>query len=75
MANANDDPCREWGLCCKRLIVEIEHVDVVREPRLMPVVQLLDGHGTVKYDSEWEKEYGLACGAIRVPCWMIRIVA
>lgn len=65
-----DDPCASCGLCCKTLIIEIDHVDVVREPRLLPVVQLLDGHGSVNYDSDWEKQYLLARGR-KHPCKML----
>ncbi len=27
------DYCKDCGLCCRKLIIEIDHVDVVREPR------------------------------------------
>ena len=55
--------CEGCGaLCCRKLIIEIDHLDIVREPRLLPVVILLDGNGTVEYDSDWEKKYSLACG-------------
>jgi Fe-S-cluster containining protein len=56
------DHCADCGLCCKNLIIEIEHVDVVREPKLLPIVTLLDGNGRFEYDSDWEKEYSLTCG-------------
>lgn len=59
---------KECGLCCQRLIIEIDHIDVVREPRLLPVIELLDGNGKIVYDSEWEKEYMLVCGK---PCAML----
>jgi Fe-S-cluster containining protein len=64
------DPCADCGLCCKSLIIEIDHVDVVREPRLLPVVKLLDGHGAVTYESHWEKQYGLAYGR-KHPCKLL----
>lgn len=57
--------CDGCGLCCK-LIIEIEHTDVVREPKLLPVVQLLMGEPR----SPWDKKYLLACGEIR-PCPML----
>lgn len=62
--------CDKCGACCRKLIVEIDHIDVVREPRLLPVVTLLDGHGSIKFDSEWEKQYHLACAD---PCPMLGV--
>ncbi len=62
--------CFDCGLCCKSLIIEIDHVDVVREAKLLPVVTLLDGHGMIKYDSDWEKQYSLACGR-NMPCKLL----
>ncbi|MCK4784009.1 MAG: YkgJ family cysteine cluster protein [Desulfobacteraceae bacterium] len=59
--------CKKCGRCCRGLIVEIEHLDVVREPRLLEYVELLDGHGKKQYESEWDKEYLLACGDSK-PC-------
>lgn len=59
--------CDQCGACCRNLIIEIDHIDVVREPSLLPVVTLLDGGGRVQYESEWEKQYGLACGS-KHPC-------
>lgn len=57
------DYCKDCGLCCKKMIVEIEHVDVVREPKLLQIDKLLDGNnGRVQYDSDWEKQYSLYCG-------------
>jgi len=64
------DHCKDCGLCCKTMIIEIDHIDVVREPRLLPVVTLLDGGGEIKYDSDWEKQYRLACGANH-PCKLL----
>lgn len=63
-------PCFECGLCCTQLIIEIEHLDVVREPALLEHATLLDGHGTIQYDDEWDKVYGLAAGFCR-PCPML----
>ncbi|ODU02548.1 MAG: hypothetical protein ABS79_00290 [Planctomycetes bacterium SCN 63-9] len=63
--------CDRCGLCCRQLIIEIAHVDVVREPRLLPpATRLLDGNGAISYESDWDKEYGLACGSSH-PCPML----
>jgi Fe-S-cluster containining protein len=62
------DHCKDCGLCCKKLIIEITHVDVVREPSLLPVVTLLDGNGRIQYDDDFDKEYNLTCGK---PCAML----
>jgi Fe-S-cluster containining protein len=59
------DVCLDCGLCCKKLIVEIEHLDVVREPRLLNKATLMDGNGSITFNSDWEKSYLLACGE---PC-------
>lgn len=66
----DSNPCKNCGLCCEHLIIEIDHVDVVREPSLLPVVQLLDGGGRIEYETEFEKVYGLACGSSK-PCPML----
>lgn len=60
------DHCKDCGLCCKTMIIEIDHIDVVREPRLLPIVTLLDSGGRIKYDSDWEKQYSLACGGCQL---------
>jgi len=52
-------PCLKCGSCCRELILEIEHLDIVREPKLLEYATLLDGHGQITYDSDWEKEYML----------------
>lgn len=64
------NPCENCGLCCRKLIIEIQHIDVVREPSLLPIVTLLDGNGAISFESEWEREYMLACGET-VPCQML----
>jgi Fe-S-cluster containining protein len=56
------DHCKDCGLCCKKMIAEIQHIDVVREPKLLQIARLLDGNGKIQYDSDWEKEYSLYCG-------------
>jgi hypothetical protein len=60
--------CDHCGACCKHLIIEIYHVDVVREPKLLPHAELLDGRGTIEFESNWEKEYLLACAK---PCGLL----
>ncbi len=60
------DHCKDCGLCCKTMIIEIDHIDVVRESRLLPVVTLLDGNGRIKYESDWEKQYSLAFGGCQL---------
>lgn len=61
------DKCKKCGYCCRRTIIEIDHIDIVREPRLAEAADLLDGHGKIVYESDWEKQYLLACGKKR-PC-------
>ncbi len=51
--------CKRCGACCRRSIIEIHHLDIVREPRLLEVAELLDGNGRIQYASDWEKEYSL----------------
>ena len=58
--------CDVCGLCCNRLIIEIEHVDVLREPKLQAATQLVQRD----YATEWDKRYLLACGEFR-PCPML----
>lgn len=55
--------CDRCGACCQSLIIEIDHIDVVREPKLLSVARLMDGNGKIQYESEWEKQYSLACGS------------
>ena len=59
--------CKQCGNCCRGLIIEIEHLDVVREPKLLYVATLLDGHGKIKFEDDMEKQYLLACGESK-PC-------
>jgi len=49
--------CGNCGFCCKSLLIEITELDVVREPRLLEYAELLDGHGKIKYESNWDREY------------------
>lgn len=53
--------CQKCGACCRRLIIEITHLDVVREPRLLEVATLMDAD--LGHESDWDKEYHLP-----VPC-------
>lgn len=59
--------CTRCGACCRNLIIEIEHLDILREPRLLEAAELLDGNGKVKFEDDFEKQYLLACGK-RKPC-------
>lgn len=69
----SENPCEGCGAqCCRGLIIEIQHLDVVREPRLLSVVELLDGNGEIEFESDWDKEYALACGHFS-PCKMLTI--
>ncbi len=59
--------CDQCGACCRRLIIEIDHIDVVREPRLLEAAEpfrLMD------YETEWDQQYLLACGSDH-PCKML----
>ncbi len=60
--------CKQCGQCCCSLIIEIDHLDIVREPKLAEHAVLLDGNGTMKYESDWEKIYNLT---FCKPCPMI----
>jgi Fe-S-cluster containining protein len=64
----NPSPCDNCGLCCNKLIIEIQHIDVVRAPNLLPIVQLQTPDRP--RDSLWENEYMLACGSA-MPCGML----
>ena len=46
--------CDSCGLCCKSLIIEADHFDVLREPRIAERGRLLDGHGKIPFvDAAW----------------------
>lgn len=64
--------CDRCGLCCQKLIIEIQHIDVIREPKLLPPATMLlkaPFRDDFEYDDEWEKQYSLACGEARkCPC-------
>jgi len=52
--------CDRCGACCERLIIEVEHEDVLREPKIAESATLLDGRGKLPLvDAQW----GLACGS------------
>lgn len=63
-STATDGPyeCDGCGLCCRKLIIEIQHIDVVREPRLLDHARLCDGHGRIVFNDPYKKQYMLACG-------------
>lgn len=60
--------CRRCGKCCRKLIIEIEERDVDRDPRIKAAAVLLDGNGSIKFKSRWEREYMLVCGS---PCKLL----
>jgi hypothetical protein len=61
--------CEGCGaLCCRKLIIEIEHLDVLREPRLLPIV--IPASGNDFNENAWQNEYILAGGTTR-PCKML----
>ncbi len=46
--------CDRCGACCRYLIVEAEHLDALREPRIQTEARLLDGHGRMPLeDAAW----------------------
>lgn len=55
--------CDDCGACCRSMIIEIYHVDVVREPRLLDVAEpmRIGVDGQIP-DDPWEREYLLAAG-------------
>lgn len=53
------------------MIVEIQHLDILREPRLLEHAELLDGHGKITFEDDMEKEYLLACGKSK-PCAFLK---
>jgi len=60
------NPCADCGLCCRELIIEIQHLDVVREPRLLEVAPPFQWDG----EDIWERQYRLACGSSH-PCLLL----
>ncbi len=49
--------CDRCGLCCRHLIVEVDHLDVVREPRLLEFAQAHRTWDGEPYESDWDKTY------------------
>jgi len=46
--------CDRCGACCKHLILEADHFDVLREPRIAERGTLCDGHGKLPLaDAVW----------------------
>lgn len=52
--------CDKCGLCCKQLIIEIDHLDVVREPRLLEHARVHKTWDGQPHESDWDKTYALA---------------
>ena len=57
----NAPACDHCGACCTKLIIEIQHVDIVREPRLVPYVRPLQSPDEDP-DDIWTRVYGLGRG-------------
>jgi Fe-S-cluster containining protein len=73
--------CDGCGACCRHMIIEIEDVDVVREPRLKEVAKPFatepgmihvdhNGDEYVPIEPGWEAGAMLACGS-SMPCGML----
>lgn len=46
--------CDSCGQCCKKLILEVDHLDALREPRIARDAHLMDGHGKLPLeDAVW----------------------
>ena len=46
--------CDGCGACCRHLILEAQHYDAIREPRIAAEAVLLDGHGKIELaNAEW----------------------
>lgn len=59
--------CDQCGACCRQPIIEIDWLDVTREPKLKEVAapcRLMPG------DTEQDRQYILACGA-GMPCRLL----
>lgn len=56
--------CDQCGACCRKLILEADHLDAIREPRIQAEGRLLDGKGKIDFDeAEWglNNPDGMAC--------------
>ncbi len=42
--------CDQCGACCRHLILEADHCDAIREPRIQTEGRLLDGHGKIEFE-------------------------
>ena len=49
--------CKQCGHCCKSLILEIGEHDILREPKLLSYVRLLNGGGEIEWEVELDREY------------------
>lgn len=49
--------CKHCGRCCIELNIEIEEVDVLREPRLLDHVKLMDRNGAIEYIEPLDRRY------------------
>lgn len=59
--------CKQCGRCCRDLIVEITHSDILREPKISGHAKLLDGNGKIKYKNDRDKVYRL-----EMPCHFLK---
>lgn len=51
--------CDGCGACCRHLIIEADHLDALREPRIAAEARLLDGKGKVAIeDAAWGMNRG-----------------
>jgi len=67
--------CKQCGACCSELIIEIEHVDVVREPKLLDIAKHLacgvGDDGEYEYpEDKWDRQYRL--GTATKSCEMLK---
>jgi hypothetical protein len=45
--------CDQCGACCEHLLVEVDQVDAMREPRIHDEARLLDGNGELPVE-DWQ---------------------
>ncbi len=69
MSGVNALECDHCAACCNTLIIEIHHVDVVREPRLLEVATACRQEPG---EDVWERAYLLASGGSTGGCPMHR---
>lgn len=65
--------CLKCGMCCRKLIVQVQHLDVLREPKLAGPLQV-ENYQPPPFDTEcelWGKEYVLVCGESK-PCIFLK---